>query len=78
MFEWVQGGDHPKSFRSRDKRAMSYLASGKPAKAIRLYQWTLADCQRILGAHHPDTRAVRANLAAMARDGKAASGAASP
>lgn len=78
MFEWMQGGDHPKSFRSRDKRAMSCLASGKPAKAIRLYQWTLADCRRELGAHHPDTQAVRANLAALTRDRKAASGAASP
>ncbi len=63
MFEWLQGGDHPKSFRSRDKRAMGYLAAGRPVKAIRLYQWTLADCQRELGIDHPYTLRARNNLA---------------
>jgi hypothetical protein len=65
LFEWVQGADHPNpdTLRSRNNRAMSYLAAGRPAKAIPLYRWTLADCERMLGAYHPYTLRSRINLA---------------
>jgi hypothetical protein len=33
------------------------------ASALELYERTRADCQRVLGADHPDTLAARANLA---------------
>jgi hypothetical protein len=42
---------------------MSYLAAGRTAKAISLLERTLADCERVLGADHPDTLASRDNLA---------------
>ena len=34
LFEWVQGADHtnPDTLRSRNNRAMSYLAAGRPAQ----------------------------------------------
>ena len=65
LFEWVQGADHPNpdTLRSRNNRAMSYLAAGRPAKAIPLYRRTLADCVRVLGVYHPYTLRSRNNLA---------------
>jgi hypothetical protein len=39
------------------------LAAGQPAKAIPLYKRTLADCERVLGANHPNTLRSRNNLA---------------
>ena len=65
LFEWVQGADHPNpdTLRSRNNRAMSYLAAGRPAKAIPLYRRTLADCERVLGVYHPYTLRSRNNLA---------------
>ncbi len=46
---------------------MSYLAAGRTAKAIPLYERTLADCERILGADHPNTLRSRNNLAMVYR-----------
>lgn len=65
LVEWVQGADHPNpdTLRSRNNRAMSYLAAGRPAKAIPLYRRTLADCERVLGVYHPYTLRSRNNLA---------------
>jgi tetratricopeptide (TPR) repeat protein len=65
LFEWVQDADHPNpdTLRSRNNRAMSYLAAGRPAKAIPLYRRTLADCERVLGVYHPYTLRSRNNLA---------------
>jgi tetratricopeptide (TPR) repeat protein len=65
LFEWVQDADHPNpdTLRSRNNRAMSYLAAGRPAKAIPLYRRTLADCDRVLGVYHPYTLRSRNNLA---------------
>jgi Flp pilus assembly protein TadD len=62
------GADHqdtlrPYTFRSRNNLAMSHLAAGRTAKAIRLYERTLADCERALGADHPYTLRSRNNLA---------------
>ena len=69
LLEWL-GADHPDTLhpdtlQSRNNRAMRYLAAGRPAKAIPLYRRTLADCERVLGADHPDTRAAREDLAAL-------------
>lgn len=66
LFEWVLGEDNQGTPGSRNNLAKSHLAAGRTAKAIRLYKRTLADCERVLGADHPDTRAVRENLAALA------------
>ena len=53
--------------RSRNHLAMTYLAEGRPAKAIPLYKRTLADCERMLGANHPSTLRSRINLATSYR-----------
>ena len=63
LIEWIPGADHPDTFRPQDKQAMSCLAAGRTAKAIRLYKRTLADCEQTLGADHPYTFRSRNNLA---------------
>jgi hypothetical protein len=44
---------------------MSYRAAGRTAEAIPLLERTLADCERVLGADHPKTKAARKDLAAL-------------
>jgi hypothetical protein len=51
---------------SRRNLAAAYQAAGRTAMATALYQRTLADYQRLLGAGHPDTDAVREDPAALA------------
>ena len=63
LIEWIPGADHPDTFRPQDKQAMSCLAAGRTAKAIRLYKRTLADCEQTLGTDHPYTFRSRNNLA---------------
>ncbi|MCL2395902.1 MAG: tetratricopeptide repeat protein [Acidimicrobiaceae bacterium] len=65
LLEWMLGDDqlNPDTIKSRNKRAMSYLAAGRPAKAIPLYKRTLADCERVLGAGNSNTLRARNNLA---------------
>ena len=63
LIEWIPGADHSNTFRPQDKQAMSSLAAGRTAKAIRLYKRTLADCEQTLGADHPYTFRSRNNLA---------------
>jgi tetratricopeptide (TPR) repeat protein len=69
LFEWMAGADHQDTLRSRNNLgswnslALSHLAAGRPAKAIPLYKRTLADCERVLGADHPNTLRSRNNLA---------------
>jgi Tetratricopeptide repeat len=53
---------HPDTLGSWNNLAMSYRAAGRTAEAIPLYKRTLADCERVLGADHPDTKAVRENF----------------
>ena len=71
LFEWMLGDDHQdtlrwrNTLRSRNNLAMSYRAAGRTAEAIPLLERTLADCERALGANHPDTKAARENLAAL-------------
>jgi Tfp pilus assembly protein PilF len=73
--EWAPGGDRSGplpddlsaavagNIRARNKRALRYLETGEPAKAIPLYKRTLGDCQRHLGPDDPSTLASRINLA---------------
>jgi tetratricopeptide (TPR) repeat protein len=63
LIEWIPGADHPDTFRPQDRQAMSCLAAGRTAKAIRLYKKTLADCEQALGTNHPYTFRSRNNLA---------------
>ena len=65
MFERMRGDDHPSAPRPRNDPAMSHLAAGRTAEAIRLYERRLADCERLLGADHPDTKAARESVAAL-------------
>ena len=44
---------------------MAYRAAGRTAEAIPLLERTLADCERVRGADHPDTKAAREDLAAL-------------
>jgi tetratricopeptide (TPR) repeat protein len=69
VFDLVLGDDHPITPRPQDKLgswnrlAMSYLAAGRAADAVPLFERTLADCERVLGADHPNTLRSRNNLA---------------
>jgi Flp pilus assembly protein TadD len=63
LFEWVLGAEHPNTLRYRHDLAKSYLAAGRPDKAIPLYKRTLVGCERKLGADHPNTLRSRNNLA---------------
>jgi hypothetical protein len=42
--------------------AGAYESAGDLGRAIPLYEQTLADCERVLGADHPTTQVVRANF----------------
>jgi hypothetical protein len=50
---------------SRNNLAMRSLAAGRTAEAISLYKGALADCERLLDADHPTTKAAREGLAAL-------------
>ena len=66
LFESALGADdHPNTLRSRNNLAMAYRAAGRTAKAIPLLERMLADCERVLGTDHPDTKAAREGLAAL-------------
>jgi len=43
------------------------LGRGRTAEAITLYEQTVADQERVLGADHPDTLITRNNLASAYR-----------
>jgi tetratricopeptide (TPR) repeat protein len=63
LFEWVQGPDRPEPGRSRNNLAMSYLAEGRPDKAIPLLERRFAYWQWLMGADHQNTLRSRINLA---------------
>jgi hypothetical protein len=46
----------------RGDLALSYRSAGRTSDAIVLLEQVLADSQRLLGAEHPNTLLVRANL----------------
>jgi tetratricopeptide repeat protein len=43
---------------------LAYESAGDLGRAIPPYEQALADCVRVLGADHPQTKTVRANLTA--------------
>jgi tetratricopeptide repeat protein len=53
------------TLRSRNNLAGAYQAVGDLRWALPLYETTLADYERVLGADHPTTKAIRANIAAI-------------
>jgi len=63
LFEWGLRVDRQDILKWRNKRAMSYLAEGRPARAIPLYKRTLADCERLAGPGHSSTLRAQNNLA---------------
>jgi tetratricopeptide (TPR) repeat protein len=68
MLEWADDDRQDtlrwrSKLRSRNSLAMSHLAAGRTAKAIRLYERTLADSEQVLGADDQNTLRSRNNLA---------------
>ena len=49
----------------RGTTSRAYQDAGRTAEAIPLFERTLADCERLLGPDHPNTKVVRENLAAL-------------
>jgi RNA polymerase sigma factor (sigma-70 family) len=67
------GPDHPDTLNARNSLAAAYLAAGRTAEAITMFQRTLALRQGLLGPDDPDTLTSRNNLAAAYQDaGRAA------
>jgi hypothetical protein len=56
------GPDHSATLGSRNNLAYAYQRARDLGRAIPLYEQTLADSVRMLGADHPQTKAVRGNL----------------
>jgi Tetratricopeptide repeat len=63
------GVDASGALASRGNLAAAHLAAGRTAEAIALYERTLADSERLLGAEHPTTNIMRWNLAALTEAG---------
>ena len=57
------GPDHPDTMNARNSLAAAYLAAGRVAEAIPLFEQTLDVRQRRLGSDHPDTLTSQNNLA---------------
>jgi tetratricopeptide (TPR) repeat protein len=55
--------EHPDTLAYRNNLAGAYQAAGRFGEAISLFERTLADRERVLGADHPDTLMSRNNLA---------------
>ena len=71
--ERLLGPDHPDTLNSRNSLAAAYLAAGRVAEAIPLFEQTLAVRQRMLGPDDPDTLTSQNNLASAYQDaGRAA------
>ncbi|MEU4443473.1 tetratricopeptide repeat protein [Actinosynnema sp. NPDC050801] len=58
----LHGRDHLYTLTARNNLAYAYTAAGDLERAIRLYQATLADAERVLGPDHPKTVMIRTNL----------------
>jgi hypothetical protein len=56
---------HLQTLAVRNNLALAYRAAGDPTRAIALLEQALADSERVLGAGHPQIKAVRGNLAAV-------------
>ena len=61
--ERLLGPGHPDTLNARNSLAAAYLAAGRAADAIPMFEQTLAVPQRQLGPDHPDTLTSQNNLA---------------
>jgi hypothetical protein len=59
----TQGPEAVDTLMARSVLASAYRAAGDLTAAAPLHEQNLADCQRVLGADHPETLVARANLA---------------
>ena len=66
--ERLLGPDHPDTLNSRNSLATAYLAAGRVAEAIPLFEQTLAVRQRMLGPDDPETLTSQNNLASAYQD----------
>ena len=66
--ERLLGPGHPDTLNSRNSLAAAYLAAGRVADAIPLFEQTLVVLQRQLGPDHPDTLTLQNNLATAYQD----------
>ena len=66
--ERLLGPGHPDTLNARNSLAAAYLAAGRVADAIPLFEQTLAVLQRQLGPDHPDTLTSQNNLASAYQD----------
>jgi tetratricopeptide (TPR) repeat protein len=66
--ELMLGPGHPDTLNSRNSLAAAFLAAGRIADAIRLFEQTLVLLQRQLGTDHPDTLTSQNNLASAYQD----------
>ena len=66
--ERLLGPGHPDTLNSRNSLAAAYLAAGRVADAIPLFEQTLVILQRQLGPDHPDTLTSQNNLASAYQD----------
>jgi tetratricopeptide (TPR) repeat protein len=66
--ERALGADHPDTLNARNSLAAAYLAAGRPAEAIPLFEQTLVIQERMLGPNHPGTLTSQNNLAATYQD----------
>ena len=66
--ERLLGPGHPDTLNSRNSLAAAYLAAGRVADAIPLFEQTLVVLQRQLGSDHPDTLTLQNNLATAYQD----------
>jgi len=66
--EHLVGPDHPDTLNSRNSLAAAYLAAGRVAEAIPLFEQILGVQQRMLGPDDPDTLTSQNNLASAYQD----------
>ena len=66
--ERLLGPDHPDTLNSRNSLAAAYLAAGRVAEAIPLFEQTLAVRRRMLGSDDPETLTSQNNLASAYQD----------
>jgi RNA polymerase sigma factor (sigma-70 family) len=66
--EQMLGHGHPDTLKARNSLAAAYLAAGRVADAIPLFEQILPAFQRQLGPDHPDTLTAQNNLASAYQD----------
>jgi RNA polymerase sigma factor (sigma-70 family) len=66
--ERLLGPDHPDTLNARNSLAAAYLAAGRVAEAIPLFELVLSVQQRVLGPDDPETLISQNNLASAYQD----------